>query len=343
MEETMKKRIGWIIFGLFIVSLVFSAGSGWAAEKKLVLNMGASSSPEHSRYKAADIFMAKVQKDSKGQIEAVRMFGGVLGNETKMTQSVQAGTLEIGWISDIGISTVIPEVAFVNLPYLLPTYQDVEKKYYKGWMGDVVKQRMEAKGLHHLAWVENDYRWLTNSKRDVLKPEDLKGLKIRTVETPMFIAFFKELGVMPTPMGITEVSTALQQGTVDGQDNGAILTYAYGFYQFQKYLTKTSHSYSGGAIFMNKGLWNSLSAEKKKIIQDAATEAGNWQIAKNHQDVGEYVDKMKKAGVKINEITPELDKKFKEVAWNVLNNKTITSRYGDDVMKRILAEYPRAK
>jgi TRAP-type C4-dicarboxylate transport system substrate-binding protein len=191
--------------------------------------------------------------------------------------------------------------------------------------------------------VENDYRWLTNSKRDVLKPEDLKGLKIRTVETPMFIAFFKELGVMPTPMGITEVSTALQQGTVDGQDNGAILTYAYGFYQFQKYLTKTSHSYSGGAIFMNKGLWNSLSAEKKKIIQDAATEAGNWQIAKNHQDVGEYVDKMKKAGVKINEITPELDKKFKEVAWNVLNNKTITSRYGDDVMKRILAEYPRAK
>jgi tripartite ATP-independent transporter DctP family solute receptor len=340
----MKKRMGLVVFSLFVGLFWLSADPGWGAPaKKLVLNMGASSSPEHSRYKAADIFMAKVKKESKGQIEAVRMFGGVLGNETKMTQSVQAGTLEIGWISDIGISTVVPEIGFVNLPYLLPTYQDVDKKYFKGWMGDVVKKRIEAKGLHFLAWVENDYRWLTNSRREVLKPEDLKGLKIRTVETPMFIAFFKELGVMPTPMGITEVSTALQQKTVDGQDNGAILTYAYGFFQFQKYLTKTSHSYSGGAIIINKGLWESLTPEQKKIIQNAAEEAGKWQIEKNRQDVAEYLDKMKNAGVKITEITPELDKKFKEVSWSIMNNKTITARYGDDVMKRLLAEYPRAK
>lgn len=306
----------------------------------LVLKMGASSSPEHSRYKAADVFMERVKRESGGQIVAERMFGGVLGNETKMTQSVQAGTLEMGWISDIGISTVIPEVGFVNLPYLFPTYQDVDARYFNGWMGAKVKERMERKGLHFLAWIENDFRWLTNSTRPVRKPEDLRGLKIRTVETPMFIEFFKELGVMPTPMGITEVSTALQQGTVDGQDNGAILTYAYGFSQFQKFLTKTSHSYSGGAIFINKALWSSLTPQQQKIIEGAAEEAGKWQIAKNRQDVSEYLAKMKAAGMQIEENTPELDRRFREVARNVLRNDKITGRYGADVMTRLVAEYP---
>ncbi len=340
----MRRTKGFVALGIIALFLFSVApGQGAAADKKILLHMGASSSPEHSRYKAADIFMKKVQEESKGQIETMRMFGGVLGNETKMTQMVQAGTLEMGWISDIGISTVIPEIGFVNLPYLFPTYKDVDTDYFNGWMGDVVKQRMEAKGLHFLAWLENDYRWLTNSRHVVLKPEDLKGLKIRTVETPMFIAFFKELGVMPTPMGITEVSTGLQRGTVDGQDNGAILTYAYGFYQFQKYLTKTSHSYSGGAIFINKGLWSSLSPEQKKIIQGAAEEAGKWQIARNRQDVNDYLVKMKEGGMEISETTPELDKRFREVAWKVINNKSITAKYGEDVMKRIISEYKLEK
>lgn len=308
-------------------------------EKKLVLNMGASSSPEHSRYKAADVFMEKVKKDSNGTIETRRQFGGVLGNETKMTQSVMDGTLEMGWISDIGISTVVPEIGFVNLPYLFPNYQTVDNYFFNGWMGDVVKDRMEKKGLHWLAWLENDYRWLTNSKRPVLKPEDLKGLKIRTVETPMYVKFFKGVGVQPTPMGITEVSTALQQGTVDGQDNGAILTYAYGFHQFQKYLTKTNHSYSGGAIFINKKLWDSLTPDQQKIIKSAAEEAGKWQIAKNRSDVDEYTKLMKEKGMQISDNTPELDKFFREVAKDVWTDKSIVGKFGDDVMDRINKEF----
>ena len=217
--------------------------------KKIVLNMGATSTPEHARYKAADVFMEKVQAGTNGLVECKRMFGGVLGNETKMTQAVQAGTLEIGWISDIGMSTVVPEIAFVNLPYLFPTYEDVDKYYYNGWMGDIVKQRLEAKGFKWLGWIENDYRWLTNSKRPVLKPEDMKGLKIRSVETPMFVNFFKELGVLPTPMGITEVSTALQQGTVDGQDNGAILHMLTALPSSRSILPKpTTHTAAGPSL-----------------------------------------------------------------------------------------------
>lgn len=351
----MKKGVidvGICLLVFLIILAMILAGCGNSAKKDnnesqevkkdstvIVLNMGASSTPEHSRYKAAEMFVKEVKEASNGTLEPRMHFGGVLGSETQMAQSVQAGTLEMGWISDIGLSTVVPEIGFVNLPYLFPSYEDVDKHYFNGWMGEIVEQRLEEKGFKFLAFLENDYRWLSNSKRPILKPEDIKGLKIRTVEKPMFINFFKALGALPTPMGINEVSTALQQGTIDGQDNGAILTYAYGFAQFQKYLTKTNHSYSGGAIVINKALWESLSPEQQKIIQDAATKAADWQIEKNRQDVSEYIEKMKELGMEISDITPELDTKFREIAsqlWNDPENKKL---YGEDVINRIKSEF----
>jgi len=336
---TKNKFMLMLLSMLILVLIMANSTTVIAGSQKLILNMGASSTPKHSRYKAATMFVEKVSRESNGEIDARMHFGGVLGNETAMTRSVQAGNLEMGWISDIGISTVVPEIGFVNLLYLFPDYKEVDKYYFNGWLGEVIKERLEKKGLHLLAWLENDYRWLSNSKRPVLKPEDLVGMKIRVVETPMFVNFFNKLGVLPTPMGITEVSTALQQKTIDGQDNGAILTYAYGFYQFQKYLTKTKHSYSGGAIIINKRLWDSLSSEQQQIIQAAATEAGEWQIKKNREDVVEYEAAMKAEGMQISEVTPELDSKFREVAREVWSDPENVKKYGANVMDRIFREF----
>lgn len=321
---------------LAVAALGASSASAQSSAGKLVLNMGSTASPVHSYSQAADLFEDMVRKNSGGAIETKRMFGGVLGSETKMTTSVQDGTLEVGWLSDVGMSSVMPEIGFVNLPYLFPTYEDVDANYFNGWMGEVVKRRLAAKGVQVLAWLENDYRGFTNSRRRIVKGEDLKALKVRVPEIPMYVNFFKELGVLPTPMSITEVATALQQGTVDGQDNGAILTHDFGFSKFQKYATKTKHSYSGAAIVINKQLWDSLAPERKKILQDAATAAGNQQIKANRARVDGNYQKMKAEGVLIDEVTPELHSRFKAAAAKIWRDKSITQKYGDDVMTRVL-------
>jgi len=321
---------------LLLFLATFAGECASAEPAKVMLNMGSTASPVHSYSQAADLFEEMVKKNSNGAIETKRMFGGVLGSETKMTTSVQDGSLEMGWLSDIGMSTVLPEIGFVNLPYLFPTYDDVDKLYLNGWMGEIVKKRLEAKGIHVLAWIENDYRGFTNSRRRILKSEDFKGLKVRVPEMPMFVNFFKELGVLPTPMSITEVATALQQGTVDGQDNGAILTQDFGFSKFQKYATKTKHSYSAGAIMINKKLWDGLSPERKKILQDAATSAGAQQIKANRARVEGNYQLMKADGMQIDDVTPEVHARMKAAALKIWSDKSITQKYGDDVLSRLL-------
>ncbi|HZK70215.1 MAG TPA: TRAP transporter substrate-binding protein [Clostridia bacterium] len=344
----VKKSISILLALMLIFSTMFITACGSKdtdtpkADNEIdtiTLNMGATSSVEHSRYKAAERFVEAVDKASDGKIKAVMQFNGVLGSETATTQATQEGTLEMVWVSDIGFSSVVPSTGFVNLPYLFPTYEDVDKYYFNGWMGDFVKEDLEAAGFKWLAWLENDYRWMSNSKHPINKPEDLNGLKMRTPETPIYVSYFKSLGTLPTAMSITEVATALQQKTIDGQDNGPILTYAYGFYEFQPYMTKTNHVYSGGAVLMNLDLWDSLSPATQEIIQQAATEAGVWQIQKNHEDVSNFETKMADGGVQILEVSPELDAFLKETAVKVWNDKDVTSDFNQEAMKRIFSEF----
>jgi tripartite ATP-independent transporter DctP family solute receptor len=339
-----RRKLSGVIFLHFVMVFLFCSsmsGISWAAVagKPVRLNMAASSSSEHSRYKAAERFVKDVASASDGNITAIMQFGGVLGSETATCQSVQEGTLEMVWISDVGFSTVVRSCSFVNLPYLFPSYKDVDTNYFNGWMGENVKKNLEHAGFKWLAWLENDYRWFTNNKRPIKHPDDLRGLKIRVTETPMSVNFFKGLGVLPTAMGITEVATALQQGTIDGQDNGSILTYAYGFYEFQKYMTKTNHVYSGGAILMNMDQWKALSSEQQKIIQKAATEAGVWQIEQNRKDVSRYEALMKEKGVEILEVTPEMDAFFKQEAVKVWNDDSIMVPFDKEVTERIRNEF----
>ncbi len=335
-----RRLAAFLLIGASVALLFSFVGQAPAAQKKAVrLNMAASSSSEHSRYKAAERFVKEVAEASGGNITAVMQFGGVLGSETATVQAVQEGTLEMVWVSDVGFSTVVRSCAFVNLPYLFPGYEDVDKYYFNGWMGENVKKNLERAGFKWLAWLENDYRWFTNNKHAIKAPKDLQGLKIRTTETPMSVNFFKGLGVLPTAMGITEVATALQQGTIDGQDNGSILTYAYGFYEFQKYMTKTNHVYSGGAILMNMEEWEKLPPEYQEIVQKAATAAGAWQIEQNRKDVARYEGLMVEQGVEILEVTPELDAFFRQEAQKIWNDNAIMAPFDKEVTERIRKDY----
>jgi len=318
----MKKVKNMIIMSALIVIITVSLSYG--GQKKYVLNMGSAASPQHSYSRVAKKFIEMVETESGERIRCNWKAGGVVGGEREIVEAVQMGFLEAGWVSDIGLSVVVPDIGYVLLPYLFPTYDSVDKYYFNGFIGEDIKKKLSAKGIRVLGFLENDFRGLTNSKQPIRKVEDLKGLKIRVPELPLFISLFSKLGAIPTPMSITELATGLQQKTVDGQDNGVIITMTNGYQRMQGYMTLTKHMYSGGAIVINEDLWQGMSDDLKGILLKAVDWASKEQIEMNRADVLNFIEEMKAAGVQIDELTPEEHKKFINVGrslWDDFEDK----------------------
>src|SRR5258706_2275671 len=149
------------------------------------------------------------------------------------------------------------------------------------------------------AWSEHGFRHMTNSKRPVNTPEDLRGLKMRTMENPIHIEAYRQFGILPTPMAFTEVFTALQQGTVDGQENPLSVITAAKLEQVQKYLSLTGHVYSPALILMNKGQWDKLSAADKQAFAEAAKEAVKANRARIDDDERRAVGDLRAKGMTV--------------------------------------------
>jgi tripartite ATP-independent transporter DctP family solute receptor len=304
----------------------------------VTIRIGATPSPTHSYSVVAKTFKQEVESKTNGAVKVTYHGGGVMGGERQMVEAVVRGDLDMAWTSDIGVAAVFPELGFVNLPYLFKNYAEVDAKYRNGWIGQYVIKHLDGKGIKVLANGENDYRGLTNSKRPITKGEDLKGLKLRVPEVPMYIDFYKALGVLPTPMAVTELTTALQQGTVDGQDNGAIITYDFGMHTFQKYATKANQIYSGMQMCLSKKTWDKLTPEQQKIVMDAAGKASDEQVRLNRENVAKSYAAMAKAGVQVIEATPQLVSDLKAASVKVWNDPKWEKAYTKEVMDRIKKE-----
>ena len=173
-------------------------------------------------------------------------------------------------------------------------------------------------------------RHVTNSKRPIKSPADLKGLKIRTMENPMHIAFFKELGANPTPMSWGELYTALQQGTVDAQENPYAMIDDGKFYEVQKYVSETGHVFSYEILIANKKFMDKLPADLRKVVVDAAHKAIMAQRASLEKEEAAFKAKVTKAGLKANELTPEQKKPFVEAT------KKVYAQFEKDLGKEIM-------
>lgn len=308
------------------------------AADHVTLHVGGTVSPKHSWYKATELFGTEVEKASGGTMKVQIEMGGVHGGERQMVTEAMRGVLDMVWTSDIGVAAVIPSVGFVNLPYLFKDYKDVDARYLNGWMGKQIEAECLKKGIVILAHGENDFRAVTNSKRPIKSGEDFKGLKLRVPEVPIYIAFYKGLGSLPTPMAITEVPTALQQKTVDGQDNGAIITYDFGFHQFQKYMTRANQIYSGSQLLISKKKFDSLNDKQKQIVMTAAKNAGVAQVKMNREMVEGYYKEMAASGVEVIAATDALSRDMAAVAEKVWKEPDTVKAFGQETIDRILAE-----
>jgi len=245
---------------------------------------------------AIDTFAREVEKRTNGRYKVQPFYSGSLGAERESVEAVQLGTLDLTFTSTGPVPNFVPEVAILDIPFLFRDYNHA-RSTLDGPIGQDLLQKFPSKGIVALAWGENGFRHMTNSKRSVSVPEDVKGLKMRTMENPVHIQAYKAFGIIPTPMAFTEVFTALQQGTVDGQENPLSVITAAKLDQVQKYLSLTGHVYSPALFLMNKSAWDKLSPADKQAFLDAAREGVKANRARVDEDERKAVADLRAKGM----------------------------------------------
>ncbi|TAG81642.1 MAG: DctP family TRAP transporter solute-binding subunit [Betaproteobacteria bacterium] len=250
---------------------------------------------------AIDTFAKEVETRTKGRIKVQPFYSGSLGGERESIEAVQLGTQELTFTSTGPVPNFVPEARILDVPFLFRDKAHA-RMTLDGAIGQEMLAKFEAKGFKALAWGENGIRHMTNSKRAVNAPEDLKGLKMRTMENPVHIAAYKGFGIVTTPMAFPEVFTALQQGTVDGQENPLSVIMAAKFEQVQKHLSLTGHVYSPAIFLMNKAAFDKLSAEDKGHFLEAAKVAVRANRARVDEDDAKGVTELRAKGMQVIEV-----------------------------------------
>lgn len=294
-----------ILVGLLAAGLVSGCGgqkdTGAQGEKdspeKIVFKLGHAVNESHPYHLGAEKFKEIVEKETNGKIEIKLFPNNQLGTgERDMIEGIQLGTVDIVVTSTGPLSGFEKKFMLFDFPFL---FRDKEHAYkvLDGEIGQYVLGLLEKQGIKGLAWYENGFRHLTNSKREVLTPQDAKGLKLRTMENKVHMAIWRALGADPTPMAWGEVFTALQQGTIDGQENPIPIIYTQKVYEVQKYVSLTGHVYSPAIILMSKSKFDQLPDDYKEIILRAAKESGDLERRLITEMENEQVEKLKEVGM----------------------------------------------
>lgn len=248
---------------------------------------------------AAALKMAELVKQrTNGDIEITIFPANQLGNDPAMINGVRGGTIDIVSSGASSYNGIVPHTAAMELPFV---FRNAQHAYavLDGAVGASVLNELSPHGMQGLAYWENGWRAFTNNKRPVNRPEDLKGLKIRSTPNPYHIQAFKLLGMNPSPMPIAELYTALETGTFDAQEHPINVTFSSKFYEVQKHLTVSNHVYSPIILAMNKAKYDSLPANFQKIMVDAAREAATYQRNLNAQNAGRVLAELKKSGMQV--------------------------------------------
>ncbi len=286
-------KLSKLVFGLGL-ALGFVA----AAYAQTTMRINIAISKNSHQGVAIDTFAKEVEARTSGRYIVKTFYDASLGSERESIEAVQLGTQELTFSSTGPVPNFVPETAILDVPFLFRDKAHA-RKVLDGTIGQDLLNKFDSKGFKALAWAENGIRNMTNSKRDVNTPDDLKGPKMRTMENPVHVAAYKGLGIVTTPMAMAEVFTALQQGTVDGQENPLSVIMAAKLDQVQKHVSLTGHVYSPGIILMNKGSFDKLAAADKTAFLEAAKVAVVANRARVDADDAMGVDYLRSKGVKV--------------------------------------------
>jgi TRAP-type transport system periplasmic protein len=351
MKNWIKKiGVGLILPSMLLLSACGSSSTGSSANGE---NKGKSSSIQERTIKAGiglnedhpeglglKKFAEIVEEKSGGKLKVKPFYAATLGDDQKMTEALQGGMQEITIPSTSPLVGMIKEYGIFDFPFLFNNAEEADA-ILDGPVGQKLLDKLPEHGLIGLGYWENGFRQLTNSKHPVETSEDFKGLKVRTMQNEVHLDAFKELGANPTPMAFSEVFTALESKTVDGQENPLATIKSNKFNEVQEYLSLTKHVYTPFVFLVSKKFWDGLSEEEQKILKDAAVEAGKYQRQLSREEDKKAVEELKAAGMKVNEVSDEEKAKMKEIIAPV--TEKFAEKFGKDLVDELNAEIDKVR
>lgn len=311
----------WLL--LSAACLAFSATSTFAEETR-EFSVSTVLSEAFPWGQAAAKWAELVEERSEGRI-TLKVYPNaqlVSGDQTREFSAMRSGLIDMAVGSTINWSTQVPEVNLFSLPFLMPDNAAVDA-ITQGKTGEMVFAAIEKRGVVPLAWGENGFREISNSRGVLNEPADLKGLKVRVVGSPLFLDTFNALGANPTQMSWTDALPALTTGAVDGQENPlAVFDVARADRANQNYLTLW-HYMNDPLIFgVSKRVWSTLSADDQALLKQAAIDAGAWEIEKSRSELDDTLQAIRERGVEVTELTPEQHQTFVDATQKVYEKWT---------------------
>ncbi|WP_016915225.1 TRAP transporter substrate-binding protein [Vreelandella stevensii] len=278
----------------------------------------------------AKAFKETLERLSDGAFTVTEHASGSLGGEREMIEGLQIGTVDVVITSSGPLGNFVPETYVLDLPFLFENY-DQARCVLDSEIGDELLEKMSDHDLVGMAWSENGFRHLTNSQREVASPEDASGLRVRTMENAVHQEAFRQLGARPTPMAFPELFTALQQGTVDGQENPITVIVATNFWEVQDYLSLTGHVYSPAIVLGSPILLDGLSDEERDWFMQAAAASVDATREEVSRLEREGVALLESNGMQVKtDIDPAPFQAAVEPAYEIF-----TSQYGSEMLERI--------
>jgi len=331
-------------FFLIMISLVmffslvaFSAYSSSGEKIIFTITTGVTSTSESPYNRALEFLTNYLTENSNGRIQVEAIPGGVLGAERELTESIQLGTLDMAFISDMGMNIVVGNLGWAWLPYLITSYDEADEFYINGWMGEKITEMLAEKGIVRLAATENDFRQCGNTVRPIKSMSDFKGLKIRVPEISELVRFYELCGALPVAMSGAEVFTALQQGTIDGVDNSYLNLQTMQVLDRLPYISEINLMYACGSIVASESFWNSLSTDDQELFKKAATLAGSTYREFQRSHTSNLVNGLVQAGkISIQIIDEEMKDALKVIGFQIWDE--FAGKYDSEVMKRIFDE-----
>ena len=312
-------------------------GAAFAQEKTIKFT---TQNPKgHPLVMGMEKFAEIVQAKSGGKIKVNLFPGGVLGGDAPVVSALQGGTIEMASMNSGILASQVKDFEVYDFPFMFASSKEADA-VVDGPFGKKMHAKLEPKGLIGLTYWELGFRQITNSKRAINKVEDAEGLKLRVIPNAINVDWVKALGANPTPLAFPEVYAALEQKAIDGQENPLSVIAANKFFEVQKYATLTNHQYNPQSVLISKKFWDTLSADDKKIISDAAVESTAYQRQQARAQAGTALDTVKKGGMQVNELAPAELAKFRE------KMKPVVDKHGAaiaETVKELQAELAKAR
>jgi len=249
---------------------------------------------------AAERFQKLVSEHTNGAVTIEIYPNASLGDERTLLEGMQIGTVDMGVITNGPVANFVDEFSVFELPFLFPT-SEAAYSVLDGEIGQEILDKLQGANLKGLAYAERGFRNITNSRNEVNVPADLDGLTLRVIQNEVYVDTFRELGANAVPMAWTEALTALQQGTIDGQENPVNAIHAFSLAETQNYLTMTRHIYAPAIFIMSLPAWNGLQEELQQIVLEAAQEASSYAREQNATMETMQLAELREAGMQIND------------------------------------------